>query len=482
MVNNANQKILILAETGFIIRNLILGTFPRELDPNIKIIAAVPNPEDPHLRKIVHQDIELIKFHMPPVLDVNKLSRFRRIFNLPHIMYRLEQGYKNSESMKIASKIYDTLDASWYTISVKLLVFLGGLLFKLKLISFIEHIFFWTMSKKPTYQDWLRSLKRHEPDMVVSTTLTLVDLYTASADIPVVLAANQLGIKCGTIVQSWDNLFTKPSVIPKTLTRYWLWSGNMQSQFKKYYPDISQGRLVTIGGLQFDFHNSKNFIIEKNKFFESMNLDPKRPYVVFTTATRRNLPYEDISVVSVIEEILKNNENMQIVIRLHPKDYGARWKKHTDYFKKNKIILQFSSLEISMDAGGVSPPEEFYKVQINTLYYSIAIINTGSTTMVDASILNKPIIYMLWDDKTDGLFPQGRVITFAGSSHLKAIIETGGTSLAKNKKECVEFINMYLENPDTLSEKRKKIVELVTGRADGNAGRRLARDIESLLK
>jgi len=481
MQKNSRPSILILAKTGFIIRNLILGTLPGALNAGIKVVAAVPNPKDPHLRKIVPAHIDLIEFPMPKVLEVSKLSRWSRVFNGPHVMYRLVQGYKNSASMQISSKVYDTLDARWYVWSVKGLVGLGALFFKLKLMPLVEACFYRSLTRKPYYQAWLKILQEHNPGLVVSTTLTLVDLYTISADLPVTLAAHKLGIPCGTLVQSWDNLFTKPSLIPKHLIRYWLWSQSMKTQFKSFYPKTPDSKLVVVGGVQFDFHTHKSFIQDKNLFFKSLKLDPQRPYVVFTTATRRNLPYEDISVVSVIEEVLKRLPAMQIVIRLHPKDYGARWKPYQKYFTEKGVVLQYSSLEIAMDAGGVTPPEEFYRTQINTLYYACVILNTGSTTMVDASILDKPVIYMLWDDKTDGLFPEGRVVTFAGSSHLQAIIKTGGVSMAKNKTECVSLIQEYLKNPSQLSKNRKQICELVTYKADGLAGFRLAQDIQTLL-
>ncbi|MBA2724896.1 MAG: hypothetical protein H0U53_02805, partial [Actinobacteria bacterium] len=67
--------ILLLARTGFIIRNFLLGKFAAEILQHCPLVVAVPDPLDPHLGSVIEdRNITLITF-IEAVDDSPQLTR-----------------------------------------------------------------------------------------------------------------------------------------------------------------------------------------------------------------------------------------------------------------------------------------------------------------------------------------------------------------------------------------------------------------------
>ena len=473
-------KILILAETGFIIRNLLLGKFPNALSKDIHIIAAVPNPKDPLLLQLGLERIEFIHFPHAPPSSITNYSRFKRIFNLPHVMYRIVEGFHNNSSRVLQSKLFDSLNSRWYLSGVWILNIFGKLLLICRLRGLFEKCIFALVKKSTYYRQWDNILKEHNPDLLISTMLTLVGLYRYSADLPAVLAATDRKIKTGSIVQSWDNVTTKPFIVPKSLIRYWTWSDFMNGQLLEYHQTLRPESLKIIGGLQFDFH-LKSGVLNREEYLTPLEINPDIPYILFTPGTRRTLPFEDVTFINLIKLLISKKLEVQYVIRLHPKDYGHRWKQYRNFLTDNKIVVQTTSLDIPMDSGGICSPKNFYKNQINIIYHAAVVVNTSSTTTVDAAIMDKPVINTNFHENDDGLFKQNRATTYIYSTHFKPISTSGGVFVANNHEECYRQILTYMKNPSQLELGRKKIARTVTNIVDGKTGERLARDVESIV-
>ncbi len=59
-------------------------------------------------------------------------------------------------------------------------------------------------------------------------------------------------------------------------------------------------------------------------------------------------------------------------------------------------------------------------------------------------------------------------------------MDYGASKLANSPEECVDLINLYLQNPSIDYEGREKARNLDCGPLDGNSGKRIAKQINEL--
>ena len=256
----------------------------------------------------------------------------------------------------------------------------------------------------------------------------------------------------------------------------------MKEELLALNPRVAPESVKITGAPQFDFHLQPGLLEPREVYMKRMGLDSSRPYLLIGTGTAVWFPNEPPQISQLIEAILKRFPSHQILLRLHPKDDGTRWKQYPSLFEKRGVIFQNTAPRLHMDLGGFVPPAEFYQEQINAISHAAVVLNTASTLTVDASILDRPVISLGYDAAPDERFPEGRAWIYNQSNHFGTLVETGGVTVARSLELCLEAIQKYMENPSLHREGRRKIVEKVTGQVDGKAGERLAREVLKLAE
>lgn len=472
----AQRPVLVLASTGFIIRNLLLGTFAEIVAASSPLIVAVPNAEDIKLRAIVKDiQVQLAPFLFDPPCRAR--SRLEQMKRWQTYIYRFKQGERPTASIDIQTRLFESRHSASGKAGIQSLIMLGRTLKQAGLIGLVEDQYLRSVARWPITRRWKQVLERWKPATVVSTMLTHSTLHESSNDLPAVIAANALGIPCGTLVQSWDNLTSKTAVMPPWLDRYWTWSETMTEDLLSLNSRVAPERVRVVGSPQFDFHNSPGLAQPRELYLGNLGLDPRRPYVLIGTGTKTWLPNEPLTVVRLVEELRLKLPKCQALIRLHPKDDGRRWSEYRERLVLSGAVIQETAPPVHMDLGGFVPPKEFYYDQINCITHAAAVINTASTLTIDAAILDRPTICIAYDEMIDLRFPEGRARAFSESSHYASLVATQGVTLVHSRNEAIQAIEVYLANPDLHSVGRRKIVIKVTGNVDGGAGERLASEV-----
>jgi len=461
-------------ETGFILRNLLLGTFARTLAEQIPVTVAVLNPDDAHLRSVIaHPNIDLTHYlrqqdQIPSGID--------ELFHLPSLIYRVKQVEKNSAGMELQTKLFDGgIETSLKRRTLRnILLNIGRGIKVCRLNGWLDERYLMHIRTWDITQQWRDYFTRNPPAALVSTMLTHATKYAPSNDLPAVVAAHDRGIPVGTLVQSWDNLSTKASILPPWLDSVWTWSSFMSDELHSLYPRVLPNRIEVVGSPQFDFHLDPSILEPRWNFMTGLGLNPERPMIVIGTGTATWLPQEP-KIVSELAIIFNNYfHNCQILVRLHPKDHGNRWQPYQEIFHRLGVVLQKTSPITHMDAGGFIPPLDFYREQINTLYHAAVVLNTASTLTVDASIVDCPVISIGYDIFPEESFSEGRAWAYNNSVHFSNLVKTGGVWVVRSQEECLEAVKQYLADPSLHREERRRIVEIVAGTIDGQAGYRLA--------
>lgn len=478
---NNKRPILLLAETGFIIRNLLLGHFAEEISKYRKLIVAVQRPEDTSLQEIIRgKNIELIPFPREPYQD--KRTNWNKLISWDNWIYGLRQAYKDNTSLTLQTRLFES-SGNWKKRLVnRIPLFTGRIIKHFHFQNLIED---WYLnryiSQKSITKHWVSILKELSPEIVFSSMLTHSLRYRCSTDLPIVVAAHKLGIKTCTLVQSWDNLSSKTSVLPFWVDSYFTWSRSMSKELQFYNPRIVKEKIEITGSPQYDYHLDTGLIESRHIYLENKGLDSNKPYILIGTGTVKWMPDEMEKMVQLCTRIVLEIPGMQIIIRLHPKDNGERWKPYIEILSKQSVIVQNTSPEIHMDKGGFIPPIDFYKEQINVIYHSNLVINSSSSLTIDAAILDKPVICIAYDISLDSMFPEGRSLMYSKSEHYSKLTQTGGVWVTKSEDECVKAIKLYLKNPLLHKNERKLLVERVTDNVNLKSGIRLCNSLIKLL-
>jgi hypothetical protein len=476
---NNPAPIFLLARTGFIIRNLLLGSFADSITKHHPLIVAVPNPEDSRLRNLIQgKPIKLISFPTEPPRNP---SRFEKLRMWQTYMYRFRQAEKSTKSLEIQTRLFESTHTFMGHAANQSLIALGHALKGLRLMGFIEDRYLEAVSRWPITAQWEQILEEYKPAAVVSTMLTHSLMYTVSPDLPPVLAAHRKHIPVGTLVQSWDNLSSKTSVLPNWLDRYWSWSQNMTEELLALNKRIVSSSVKIVGSPQFDFHLKKEIIEPRETYLQKLKLDPARPYILVGTGTATWFPQEQEHTLKLTGMMREAFPKHQILIRLHPKDNLLRWAQHRQRMERQGAVFQETAPPLHMDQGGFVPPAEFYKDQINAIYHSAVVLNTASTLTVDAAIVDRPVICVAFDLAPDTKFPEGRCLAYSQSTHYGKLVRTGGVAAVHSEKEFIQVLKEYLENPAKDREKRLQLAQTVTMNP-GSAGILLAQDVQQIAR
>lgn len=473
------KKVLLLAYTGYIIRDLLLGKFADHIIRDFDLIVAVQNPEDDNLRQLIQGKSISPTFFF--VAETPK-TKYQRFFGLQHWFYRFKQVEKNNMSMEIVTRLWEPNLAGKKKLLVRWISFLGKLVNRWNLMGWVEKLYFARISSWGVTREWQKRLQEIKPACVVSTLLTLPNgMFSPSVDLPVLVAANKLGIPAGSLVQSWDNLSSKTYILPPWLNRYWTWSNAMSEELKALNPRVSMDAIHNVGCPHYDYHLESTIFEARDIFMEKLGLDVKKPYLLIGTGLRSWIPAEPDVVISLANLLKREMPDLQIVLRWHPKDDGTRWEEYLQWLKDLGITIQKTDPKKHMDFGGFVLPQQFFYEQINTLRYASVVINTASSMTVDAAILGRPVISIGYDIVPDAKFTEGRAWFYNNSQHFGALVSTGGVWVVRSEEECLEAIRFYMAKPALHDVGRRKIVEMVTGSADGLAGKRLADEILRLV-
>lgn len=471
--------IFITAKTGFIIRNILLGNFITELRNKAKLIIAVQNPDDPLLSQLLsHENVRLVKFIRQEYPPVDR--SYHRLRYLQYWMFYIIMANNPTGSLMTYARLQDAPASRSVWLIQRLLYGFGKVVNGVGLRRAFERFYLWFYGRSTNAGEWMQALEKYKPDLVFSTMLSLSLKYTPSDDLPLILAARKKGIKTCTLIQSWDNLSTKPTVLPEWVDEYYTWSNFQAAELYERFPHIDKEKVHAVGSPQFDFHVMDNIMIPREEYVTKLGLDPAKPYILIGTGSPRSLPDEIEKVIKLIRALLEAYAEMQFVIRLHPKDYSNRVDAYKDEWKKLRTVIQHTNAAVHMDQGGFVPPVDFYQDQVNVLRHSELVLNSSSTLTVDAAIVDKPIICLAYDLVFEKEYPQGRSYSYSQSDHYKKLADSGGVWVVRSEEECLRAMKEYLANPDLHKQKRRELAELVTLHPDGKSAHRLAEAVYKL--
>jgi hypothetical protein len=273
----------------------------------------------------------------------------------------------------------------------------------------------------------------------------------------IVHAANLSDIPTVGAIYSWDNL-PKARLLVQT-QKFVVWSNYMRDEMHRYYPEISNDRIVVTGTPQFEFYFDREMYFSKEAFCKRQGLDPSRKIICFS-GNDLTFPCDDLYLNDLAEALMTIDEHIrpQILLRRCPVDLSGRFEK---------IILKFPDLIKVSDPlwkkykngwDAIVPTPEDVALLVNVSLHADVVINVGSTMAHDFAVFDKPAIYINYDQPT---VPNWSAVTNNLYQQFQSMPD-GDCVIWLNKKEDIARLVMQsLDQPDRVAVSRQKWLQTV---------------------
>ncbi|MDP2676863.1 MAG: hypothetical protein Q8O83_04225 [bacterium] len=317
-------------------------------------------------------------------------------------------------------------------------------------------------------------VKKYSPSLMVTMTPGFVPF-----EAELVLSAKKMSLPTAAIYMSFDNPFNQGKFLRKT-NYITAWSADMKQDTEKFlgYPDHA---IFVTGCVRFDHYiqnERENALRSRNDFLLSKNLDPNKKTIMHATSTPRAFPWRK-EFIDEFMRLKKNGEligDPNILIRIHPVDILEPYK---EYLGMPGVCIEKAGKEIISDS---KAPTKKIKTEMDgedrknlteTMKYSDVVVNCFSTTTLEASIFNTPIVSIV--------FPKGAEVALEYETP-KEFIKSGGITVASNAEELKHAINAYIKNPSLHQKGREILVDRFLQFTDGMSWRRTADAIKKIVE
>lgn len=458
--------VVVVASTGFVVRNYLLGACLAQLQVHRKVVVLSPLAKDPDFvdaMKSRGTDVELL---LRSKVD-GGWGRARRWRSALHAAALDNETWKLKRTdEKRAAVPGRTLGrAQRMTLNISsMLVALGLGLAGRRALDLADTVERRLALQSPQADEYRRLFARLRPSLVFAPAPVQHDEW-----LPIQVARAH-GIRAALGVLSWDNLSSKAR-LPLPANAVLVWSEAMRDELLAYYPRIVPAMVHVTGAPQFDYYKDPRYLRTREDFLPSIGVDPRRPLVVYAGVTPSLMPDEP-NVVEALAVALRQGRvtgSPQLHVRLHPKDDGRRYLSVRARYPE--VTFTTPGERSSGDLARWKPSDDDLALLVNTVRHGDVHINVASTMMVDAAVVDRPVINVNYDIRPPGS-PRSWGLRVYEYTHYLPLLRTGGFRTAHDPDELVALIGQYLADPTLDRDGRRRVVDLVCGTADGRAGHR----------
>jgi len=386
-------------------------------------------------------------------------SKFEIALGLLRNYVFADTSRKHSETLQLKMKVYER-----QTRAVRIMRILFGK--RLSRVSVVKSFLAWLDLNLFRDKVYGKLFEKYRPDAVFIVYPFSFHIY------PILRRAARQKIPTIAYVPSWDNLTSKWEV-PAKFDGLIVWNKIMKDEAVELL-DYDEKNVKICGIPQFDLYADPSIIIPRKEFLRTIGADPDRKLITYATGGEA-LYKEEAEIVEVIYEAMmasKFSKPCQLLIRLHPRRYI---KDFARFEGKQDVIIQTpgEGSEAFEKSGYFWVSNIMDSITLaNTLAHTDVLINIASTITLEACILNKPVVNVGFDGRSQREY-YSSVRRYFDYTHYRNMLKTGGVRVAFTKEELVRIVNTYLEDNTIDADGRKRIVESQCYRMDGKALERI---------
>jgi hypothetical protein len=313
----------------------------------------------------------------------------------------------------------------------------------------LMHLYHWLVFDK-MYDDTRKLLEKE------NNTVFLATNFVVKHELNLFINLRNLKNRKINFVNSFDNISSRGFIPYKIFDNHIVWNQKMKDELINIFK-IKETKVDIIGTPQFDFlfQNGNKSLDVNDRVFEVVE---KGRYILYCSGHSGLLPFEKEIVEKIKSYINLNYPDIYIIVRLHPLDYQEKWLNH---FKNDRILFDMPWKQNEVNPLLSIPKKSEFTRHARLLKNALLILNIGSTTSLDACVLDKPIYNIYFKEFNK----QGALDLIYNSEHFKPIIESGAAPLINNLKSLDTIIKNALNNnvDKDLSRNRKYLANTYCG-------------------
>jgi hypothetical protein len=284
-------------------------------------------------------------------------------------------------------------------------------------------------------------LCRRKPDAVLVTPM--VEL--GSGQVEYVKAARAVGVPCGLLVHSWDNL-TNKGLIHVRPDRVFVWNDAQRREAVGLH-GFRPADVVVTGAPGFDQWFGRRPSTSREEFCGTIGLPAAAPFFLYVCSSRFIAPHEDDFVRTWIRALRSAQDpavrEAGALVRLHPRTP----EEHAGRF----VYPEFDRVSV-WPRGGANPVDAASKNDyFDSLYHSAGVVGINTTAQIEAAIVGRPVFSIRVPQYID---------TQEGTLHFDYLLrENGGVlKIADTLDEHVRSLAAALRAPGAVTERLQEFV------------------------
>lgn len=239
----------------------------------------------------------------------------------------------------------------------------------------------------PPQSDVTAHLMRLNPDVFLASP---VNLRYSSMELEYLKAAKALGIPTAIPMASWDNITTK-GMYHVWPDRFLAWN-EVQANELKIHHGVPRSRIRLVGATTLDQWFPPPAPTSKSAFCKEYGLRENDLIIAYlgssiVTAGDESWIVEELRRILDTSSDAKVNR-AQILLRPHPKHYAIYSRLHLK-----------DCVTAPKEGGYILDPVKVWQLFYDTLYHSDIIVGVNTSAMLDAIVVNKPVIAVYEKEK-----------------------------------------------------------------------------------
>lgn len=234
--------------------------------------------------------------------------------------------------------------------------------------------------RRPVPATLLDFLRRVEPDVLLLTPL----IYLGSIQVLWLRAARRLGVPSVFCVHSWDNLTTKGTLHDRpTLVLVW---NQAQCAEAKALHGVDTRRCAVTGATAFDHWFSARPALSREDFLGSVGLPPDGKLLLYLCSSRF-IAKDEVTWVEEWIRALRADRSPAV------RDAVVIVRPHPSVVAVPRIAQIGDTRAVLFPSHPENPVSDEARMRyFHSLYYSDAVVGLNTTSMIEAAILDKPVL------------------------------------------------------------------------------------------
>ena len=444
------KTIFVTVFQSFVSRNILnTGVLDELIKKQYRVVLFVPAPKLEFYRS---------QYHHPQVfvesLDLESGLDSKEVFfkNLSELLINT-----NAIRFRMIKKLENSGEYVKYFFRRLIIVTLGGLKLAKRLYRFLD--------LKINNNDVFGSyIERYRPEVVF-----VPDVF-GFADVLLLKSAIKHNIRNVGMVASWDNNTTKGlmRVIPEKL----LVQNEIIKDESVDIQSVPSSIIEVVGIAHYDYYKQYQ-PLSREEYFKKLGLDPRKRLMMYAPAGDKFIS-TDWQICEMLKQAYKRGEipeDVVTLIRIHPTNPVSL----KDFIPDSHFIIENPGIKFE---GLSDKRKELDKDSMNhlldTLVHAELVINVVSSMVIDAAVVNKPVITIGFEGWEKSVPFGSSVKRYHMDENMAKLLALGGTLVVYSAEDLVRQINTYLENPQLGEDGRARIVERQCWKLDVQAKFRIA--------